>query len=395
MKDGGARKNAVILSGGGANGAYEVGVLKALFRGESASTDHRPIEPEIFAGTSIGAFNAALIVSLLASEGSEAVDQLERIWLEVIPHDKETGQNHFFRYRADPLEFFDPEVMFRNPVRPYIQLAEDSGYFAKDLYRRGLNFFLSPGRLEQRTLRLLNLSTILSNEPGYRLIKKTIRFENIRQTNKVLKIAATNWRTGDLKVFGNADLTDDIAPSAVLASTALPGIFAQVEVAGEYYADGGVVMNTPLKLGLDAGAEVLHIVYLNPDVRAIPLLPVADTIDTLGRTFAIQFASTVDRDIEVAEGINKGIEILEKAAKGAPLSATDTRPLIMAASKLARLKGTGEYRKITIHRYQPVDVLGGVLGILNFDARRISDLIKQGFDDAVNHDCAANKCILS
>ena len=76
MKDGGARKNAVILSGGGANGAYEVGVLKALFRGESASTNHRPLKPEIFAGTSIGAFNAALIVSLLVSESSEAVDQL-------------------------------------------------------------------------------------------------------------------------------------------------------------------------------------------------------------------------------------------------------------------------------------------------------------------------------
>jgi len=67
----------------------------------------------------------------------------------------------------------------------------------------------------------------------------------------------------------------------------------------------------------------------------------------------------------------------------------------MAASKLARPKGADEYRKITIHRYQPVDVLGGVLGILNFDAPRISDLIKQGFDDAVNHDCTANRCTLS
>src|SRR5258708_36248009 len=394
MKERGAGKNAVILSGGGANGAYEVGVLKALFRGESASTNHRPLKPEIFAGTSIGAFNAALIVSLLVSEGSGAVDQLERIWIDVIPHDKETGQNHFFRYRADPLPFLDPEVMFKTPIRPYIQLAEDSGFFVRDFYRRGLNFFLSPGRLEQRALRLVNLSTIFSNEPGYRLIKEKINFENIRRTDTELKVAATNWRTGDLKVFANADLTDDIAPSAVLASTALPGIFPQVEVAGEYYADGGVVMNTPLKLGIDAGADVLHIVYLNPDVRAIPVLPVADTIDTLGRMFAIQFAATVDRDIQVAESINKGIEILEKAA-GGDLSSADLGPRIMAASKLARLKGADEYRKTTIHRYQPVDVLGGVLGILNFDAAKIGDLIKQGFDDAVNHDCTASRCILT
>src|SRR5262249_8920292 len=191
------------------------------------------------------------------------------------------------------------------------------------------------------------------------------------------------------------DLTDEIGPDAVLASTALPGIFPQVEIDGEYYADGGVVMNTPLNLAIEAGADVLHIVYLNPDVRAIPLLPVRDTIDTLGRMFAIQFAATVDRDIEVANHINQGIDVLEKGAGGNSLVEADLRPFILTASKLARLKAPDQYRKITIHRYQPVDVLGSVLGMLNFDAGRISELIEQGFVDAVNHNCSASHCILS
>src|SRR5262249_28779285 len=280
MTNAAGRKSGVILSGGGANGAYEVGVLKALYHGESVSTDRRPLEANVFAGTSIGAFNAAVMVSLEASEGVEAVDELESIWRDVVPHDKKNpSHNHFFRYRADPVEFFDAETALRSPIRPYVQLAGDIGYFARDWYRRGLNFFLAPGRIESRALRLIDLSLIISNEPGYRLIKEAVRFDNIRESHKVLKIAATNWRTGHLKVFENRDLTDEIGPDAVLASTALPGIFPQVEIDGEYYADGGVVMNTPLNLAIEAGADVLHIVYLNPDVRAIPLLPVRDTID--------------------------------------------------------------------------------------------------------------------
>ena len=63
MTSGGKHRQAVILSGGGANGAYEVGVLKALLTGQSPATDFQPLDPDIFTGTSVGAFNAALLVS--------------------------------------------------------------------------------------------------------------------------------------------------------------------------------------------------------------------------------------------------------------------------------------------------------------------------------------------
>ena len=55
-------KSAVILSGGGANGAFEVGVMKALFAGKSPTTDRRPLEPDIYTGASVGSYNAAYMV---------------------------------------------------------------------------------------------------------------------------------------------------------------------------------------------------------------------------------------------------------------------------------------------------------------------------------------------
>jgi len=168
----------------------------------------------------------------------------------------------------------------------------------------------------------------------------------------VLKIAATNWSTGELRVFGNNDLTDELGPKAVLASTSIPGIFPQIEIQNDYYADGGVVMNTPMNVAIDAGADILHVIYLDPEVKAIPLLPVRNTIDTFSRLFAIQFAATVNRDIDVAQQINMGLEIVKRAASGGPVSGRDVRAFILAAQgfrALRTIRSTGKSRFIVIN----------------------------------------------
>ena len=48
MSNGDGVRQAVILSGGGASGAYEVGVLKGLFAGDSSATNYTPLMPDIF-----------------------------------------------------------------------------------------------------------------------------------------------------------------------------------------------------------------------------------------------------------------------------------------------------------------------------------------------------------
>jgi predicted acylesterase/phospholipase RssA len=395
MTDVNGCKHAVILSGGGASGAYEVGVLKGLFAGDSPATGYRPLMPDIFTGTSIGAYNASLLVAEITDRGFAAIDQLEHIWLNVLPQDDDTGHNFIARYRGDPFEYFNPDVAFSHPLADSLQLARDASFFARDFYRRGLVFFLSSDDIETRLLKLIDPSAIISNEPERRLIKKTVNFQNIRQSDKVLKIAATNWSTGDLRVFKNDELTDDLGPKAVLASTSIPGIFPQIEIQDEYYADGGVVMNTPMNLAIDSGADILHVVYLDPEVKAIPLLPVRNSIDTFSRLFAIQFAATVNRDIEVVHQINKGIAVVKRAASGGPVSGQDTRAFILAAQRLSRVEDYSKYRQITIHRYQPRDTLRGILGLLNFSRDKSLDLIKRGFQDAIYHNCKASKCILA
>lgn len=73
-----AAKHAVIQSGGGANGAYEIGVLKALFAGKSLATQYEPLDPDILVGTSVGAYNAVFLVSRWSDYGTAAIASLEQ-----------------------------------------------------------------------------------------------------------------------------------------------------------------------------------------------------------------------------------------------------------------------------------------------------------------------------
>jgi predicted acylesterase/phospholipase RssA len=77
MADTNGSRTAVILSGGGATGAYEAGVLKALFTGASPATGYKPLAADVFTGTSVGSFNAAFMVSQPETDSSVRAGNLE------------------------------------------------------------------------------------------------------------------------------------------------------------------------------------------------------------------------------------------------------------------------------------------------------------------------------
>jgi len=396
-------KTAVVLSGGGANGAYEVGVLKALCAGKSKVTQFQPLDPDIFSGTSIGSFNAALLVSRSQAEDHCPLEQLEKIWLDVIPKDGSTDHNHVFRFRADPFEFLGSELMSQNPLVPMGAFANDAAFLAQDWLNRGLQFLKSREPVERRTLELMDISTLISNEPETRLLAATIDAANLLRSPKVLKMAATNWDSGELTVFTNHSGTDPgevlmpeaLVPQAILASTAIPGVFPSVEIDGAHYVDGGVVMNTPLTPAVRAGAETLHLIYLDPNVANIPLGALQSTLDVMSRLLTIQFASKMNSDIAAARRINQGLTALEKFRQHEPPGSESPDMTGVLGFLDGLLSGqSGPFKNLTIHRYHPRDDVSGVLGLLDFNRNRIARLMDRGYKDAVEHDCRASQCVM-
>jgi len=306
--------------------------------------------------------------------------------------------NGVYRIRADPSNYFDPDCLAANPLTPFDYIAQDSAFFARDIFRKTVNFFMSGGTVSDRTLELVDVSAFISTQPIRRLMSAAINLEAIGRSERILRIVATNWDQGMVRVFENKDMTVQQGYDILRGSAAIPGIFHPVSIGNDRYVDGGVLMNTPLKCAIQAGATTLHVIYMDPDPKNIPIRALESTINTMDRVMLITSATKVDQDIETAAWINAGLEVIERltGAGAGAVSDTDLRDFIRVAGKIhERLVAGSPYRKLTIHRYHPHDDLGGgSLALLNFDRDQVESLIKRGFTDAVNHDCNVSHCVL-
>jgi predicted acylesterase/phospholipase RssA len=383
-------QHALVLSGGAAYAAYEVGVMKALLLGDSPATGYTPMRLSILSGTSAGAFNAAVLLSG-GNDLASAVSQLEDVWTMLMGRTSDECADSVLRFRLSPLNFL-PACLTPNPLRPFLEAASDSAFFARDWFNRGVAFLRSSEDLQQRMFELVDVGTLVSGQPLNQLIFSAVRLDEIRQSSVQLRIAATNWRTGVVRLFDNAQMTSEIGHLAVQAAISVPGLLHAVEVEGEPYCDAAIVMNTPLKPAIDAGAEVIHVVYLDPEVQVIPLSATPNTSGEIYRALVIGFAFALNRDIDIARRINLGTSLLEKGAIGSAPSADAIKGSFLAAPHVPQ--SPAPYRQITIHRYQPQKDLGGIFRWFNFERTFITDMIERGFTDAVEHDCTKSKCVL-
>jgi len=381
-------RHAVVLSGGGAYAAYEIGVLKALFQGRSPATGKQPLEPAIYTGTSAGAFNAALLVSHSDRPATEALARLESIWRDEIAG-RPNKHNGVYRARMDPALWLNPLHILRNPREELAHLFEDSVFLSRDALRRTANLFTSKAPLMRRVIDLVDVGSLFNTEPFAELIERILRPRIIQDSPRALRIAVTNWSTGELRVFKNKEMTDAHAHRVVQASAAIPGFFPPVNINGDTYVDGGVVMNTPLEPAIKAQADVVHVVYLDPDVRKIPIDRIQSTVSALDRLLVVSMANAVNRDIETANLINQGLKHMDKT------EAMSAKEMTVHATLEARQQEKPEkvYRKLFIHRYHPSEDLGDVTGILNMELSNIESLIEKGYRDTVEHNCTQSQCV--
>jgi NTE family protein len=234
------------MSGGGARGAYEAGVLSYLFD-EVAPRLGRPIHFDIVTGTSVGAIHAC--------------------WVAATQDDPDAGRRLAAMWRSLSFEKVFP-VGARDVVLVPWRL----------LGRGGVGGWL-PARAENAPDRLPGLfdtrwieSTVLQG----------ISWQNLRRnidtgSLDAVAVAATEIATGRSVVFvdtrgGTAPRWADdpfvvaraarIGPTHALASAAIPLIFPAVRVDGAYCYDGGLRLNTPLAPALRLGADRVLVIGL-------------------------------------------------------------------------------------------------------------------------------------
>ena len=374
-----------MLSGGGAKGGYEVGVMKALFDGASPATGFAPLRVEVFTGTSVGAFNATFMASRWRASSADALRELEAVWRTRMANTREGCGNGVFRIRGLPLQGLDIGCL-RHPFEDLAELARDGVFFVNFAVIRGMNLISSRAPVKNRIAETIDVSAMFSVTPFDNLVRDTVDVGALHDSPLKLTIAASNWRDGSLRLFTKADI-ERLGPGTILASAAIPGIFPPVVVDGTPYVDGGVLNNTPLRPAIRSGADVVHVVYLDPLVEDIPFPQLPNTLNTIYRMYAVLQSSNVTNDIMTAQSVNRALEIARGDGGGGAQA-------VQLAANVARRRRRGgrPYRNLTIHRYRPLNDLGGGEGLLDFSSRNIEYLINLGYRDAVSHDCQAAGC---
>jgi predicted acylesterase/phospholipase RssA len=385
--------SAMVLSGGGGYGAYEVGVMKALFNGHSPATSFRPLEADAFAGTSIGSINATLMAAHAERGLAQSVAYLEQVWLNEISSGRASCGNGIYRIRGAPFELLDGTCLKR-PLGILSAMADDTVYFLRESVARGENFVNSSASLTRRALQLVDLSAFVDARGFHDLLSQTIPLDALGRSDKRLHVIATNFTKGKLAVFSRDDVAGRIGTKAVLASAAVPGFFSPVEIDGDLHIDGGTMMNAPILPAIH-GSDTLHVVYMDPDIERIPLEALQNTVGVMDRLLVTSFAFSMNQEIDAIKDFNDSLTLVQRAAHDVHASDPHFQPLLrMAAGVSEQIQASKEFTTSTIHRYHPRDDLGGALGFLNVDYNHVVDLIRRGYLDAVNHSCEESGCTI-
>ncbi len=324
---------ALVLSGGGARGAYEVGVLSYIY-GELVRLRGNAVPPvDIVCGTSVGAINACYLAAHMADPVS-GVKRLADLWTAI--------------------QF---EHVLRFNVRQAMKLPR--------VLRGG-------GEGDAGIFDVQPMVDLVTREVSWKMLARAVR----RGLLRAVSVSATEIATGRTTLF--VDTAPDVpipslvnprvvvrseivGPQHALASAAIPLIFPPVRIGSLLYCDGGLRQNTPIAPAIRMGARKILVVGLSKEVRgmAVPEA-LADAARTptgaaflLGKVLNAFLLDHVQSDVELLRRINQLL------SDGEAVYGPDFTERI---SQRAFDRGGQPYRKIELLVVRPSQDIGRMAG---------------------------------
>jgi NTE family protein len=256
----------LVLQGGGALGAFQLGVYQALHEAG--------IEPDWVIGTSIGAINGAIIA------GNRPEDRLARL-----------------------AAFWDT-VRLDAPAAGTFMTGVP-GFFAPNL--QALWGFHAPLGVER--------AAFYDTSALRRTLAGLVDFEHLKAKQVRLSLGAVGAAHGEMRYFDSRDT--DLGLDHVMASGALPPAFPAVRIDGEPYWDGGIYSNTPVEAVLDDRPRRDSVIFAVQMWNASG--PEPETLwQVLGRQKEIQYSSRTRSHLRRQDQIHRLRHVVRELANRLP-----------------------------------------------------------------------------
>ncbi len=283
-------KVGLVLTGGGARAAYQVGVLRAI---AAMLPEGAPNPFPVICGTSAGAINAAG-VAISARNFHEGVRQLVAVWENA--HVSQV-------YRSDPIGVF----------------VNSARWLASTLF----------GGFGKR-----GAVSMLDNSPFAQLLEQSVPLRGVQKSIQAgalhaLGITAWGYSSGQSVTFYQG--VNSIAPwkralrvgiparigiEHLLASSAIPFLFPAIKLNREYFGDGSMRQLAPISPALHLGAERVLVIGVR---KAVDTLPERVKVEgypppaqIAGHVMSSIFLDSLDVDLERLQRINNTIRLIPK-----------------------------------------------------------------------------------
>ena len=333
-------KVALVLSGGGARAAYQVGVVKAI--AEMLPRDAANPFP-ILCGTSAGAINATAL-AIYARSFSEGVRRLNYVWKN-----------------------FEVEQVFRADT---LGIARTGAHWLAALAFAGL------GRR--------NPQSLLDRAPLRKLLDELLPCEEIQASLdagalRALSITASGYGSGQsvtffqasegIKSWERANRVGCAMPVTIdhlMASSAIPLLFAPVRINREHFGDGSMRQTAPLSAAIHLGAERVLVIGTRREKVPSSVRPAIKDNPSLaqiaGHVLDSIFLDALEADLERLQRINKTISLISaRQMEEHGMTLRPVEPLVISPSEsLAQIAA-----KHARHLPRPVRILLRGIGAFN------------------------------
>lgn len=357
-------KRAIFFTGGGARGAYQAGVIKAI--AEINATHEMPVE--ILSGVSSGSINAAFIAS--HSDFQQGVKKLLQVWSQM-----NCGQ--VFEVGSFSLI----SSVCRTSVEIVMRNTPQEGHY------------------------------LLNTHPLRHLIESNINFKAVNENiaNGLLEtliVTALNYETSETTSFFNTQREiesrtkfrystqkSQITSDHIMASTAIPLFFPPIKLDNVPFGDGALRNNYPLRATIGMGADKILIVGAKQDHSIKPKrMPLKDGVSfgkILSMVFNSIFIDNIEIDMERLHYINKNIS---------NLSEQERQKIPFRNIEYLYLRPSADIGQIAMEKVRSLPkllryLLGGfgsnrqssdLMSYLMFEAEFCHELINMGYRDTMN-----------